>query len=176
MSMSGDIRQALVDSPLGLSREALFAQSGAPDDRKFGALLSQLKGVGKIKVGGTRGGEDYFVLDDWPESALRDNFDTNRATQRRISAKEFAAQGGDGYAVEPKNGASGPERAPRKKRGDKGGPEAPPAPTVPITAQFAISAQGELGIEKDDAKIRLTRAELVALLAFTEKTEEVWKG
>lgn len=165
MSMSGDVRQALVDTPLGLSRDALFAQSGAADERKFRALLSQLKGVHKIKVGGTRSGEDYFVLDDWPESALRENFDSNRPTQRTITSREFIAQGGDDMKPE------------KKKRGakDNGSPGAPRAPAPDLGAEFAINMHGELGITQENTKIMLSAAAFSALRAFIAKTEEVWK-
>ena len=45
----------------------------------------------------------------------------------------------------------------------------------PGSAQFAINAVGELGIEKNDTKIALTAAEFSVLRAFIDKTEEVWK-
>jgi hypothetical protein len=167
--MSADVRQALVDTPIGLSREQLFAGTGAPDERKFFALVSSLKGSGKIKVGGERGAEPYYILADWPESALRENFDSNKPTRRTVTAKEFAAQGGDDMK---------PEKKERKKRKRPNGEAHTPDPSLTgdIEAQFAISAQGDLGIEKADAKIKLNKAELVALLDFTEKTESVWKG
>ena len=166
--MSADVRQALVDTPIGLSREQLFAGTGAPDERRFFALVSSLKGAGKIKVGGTRNGDAYFVLADWPESSVQ-GFDSNKPTRRVVTAKEFAAQGGDDMK---------PEKKERKKRKRPNGEAHTPDPSLTgdIEAQFAISAQGDLGIEKADAKIKLNKAELVALLDFTEKTESVWKG
>lgn len=171
--MSADVRQALVDTPIGLSREQLFAETGAPHEKNFGALLSQLKGCGKIRVGGTREGEDYFVLADWPESALRENFDSNKPTQRSISAKEFAEQGGDDMKPK-KERKPKPERAPKKKPNGEASPPEPAPRSEDGGAQFAIGETGALGIEKDDTKIKLDAAEFARLRAFINKTEEVW--
>lgn len=43
-------------------------------------------------------------------------------------------------------------------------------------AQFAINEQGELGIEKDDAKLRLDATEFARLRVFIERTQQVWGG
>jgi len=160
--MSADVRQALVDTPIGLSREQLFAGTGAPDERKFFALVSSLKGSGKIKVGGERGAEPYYILADWPESALRENFDSNKPTRRTVTAKEFAAQGGDDMKPE------------KKKRGEKDKAEAPAAPAPDLGAEFAINMHGELGITQENTKIMLTAPAFAALRAFISKTEDVW--
>lgn len=171
--MSADVRRALVDTPIGLSREQLFAETGAPHEKNFGALLSQLKGCGKIKIGGTRQGDDYYVLADWPESALRENFDSHKPTQRSVTAREFADQGGDD--VKPKKEHKPkPERAPKKKpRGEASPPEPAPRPEDG-GAQFAIGETGELGIEKKETKLKLDAGEFARLRAFIEKTSEVW--
>ena len=42
-------------------------------------------------------------------------------------------------------------------------------------AQFAISEDGVLGIEKDEAKVKLDRGEFERLRTFIERSEEVWK-
>ena len=165
MSMSADTRTALVEARIGLSKEELFAHTGAPDERKYYALLSSLKGSGKIKVGGERGGVPYYVIVDWPESSLREQGGIEEPKQRRISAKEFAAQGGDAV----------PASSPKKKRMSnviqtEDGPSPPDG-----GAQFAISEDGVLGIEKDEAKIKLDRGEFERLRTFIERSEEVWK-
>jgi len=167
MSMSADTRTALVEARIGLSKEELFAHVEAPDERKYYALLSSLKGSGKIKVGGERGGVPYYVIVDWPESSLREQGGIEEPKQRRISAKEFAAQGGD---TAP---ASTP-KPPAKRMSNVIQPEGAPQPPDG-GAQFAISEDGVLGIEKDEAKIKLDRGEFARLRTFIERGEEIWK-
>jgi hypothetical protein len=152
--MSADVRQALVEKPIGMTRDELFGATGAPNEKNFFALLSQLKGVGKIRIGGERSGEPYYVIDKWPESSLQSFLAPLRNRPDVV--------------VTPK-----PEHTPRKK--PTGEPSPPPATTEPNGAHFGISAEGELGIEKDDTKIKLNRAEFAVLRQFVEKTEEVWK-
>lgn len=61
--------------------------------------------------------------------------------------------------------------------------KAPAAPAAPARApngnghaQFAINEQGELGIEKDELKVRLGPTEFTRLREFIERTQPVWKG
>jgi hypothetical protein len=165
MSMSADTRTALVEAPIGLSKEELFAQTGAPDERKYYALLSSLKGSGKIKVGGERGGNPYYLIDNWPESSLQGQGSSiEEPKQLRISAKEFAAQGGD----------AAPAKSPAKRMSNVIQPKDGPSPPDG-GAQFAISEDGVLGIEKDDGKIKLDRGEFERLRTFIDRSEEVWK-
>lgn len=168
--MSADVRQALIDAPIGLSLDQLFAETGAPDERKFKGLISALKGQGKVMVGGERGGEPYYILADWPESALRENFDSNKPTQRTVTGKEFAAQGGEGYDVKPAKN----ERKKRKKANGEASPPEPAPRPEDGGAQFAIGESGELGIEKDETKIKLDAGEFARLRKFIDKTSEVW--
>jgi len=149
MNMSADTRAALVEARIGLSKEELFARTGAPDERKYYALLSSLKGAGKIKVGGERGGVPYYVIVDWPEGSLR---------------------GGEPEGAAP---ASTPKPS-AKRMSNVIQPEGAPQPPDG-GAQFAISEDGVLGIEKDEAKIKLDRGEFARLRTFIERGEEIWK-
>ena len=149
MSMSAATRTALIDARIGLSKEELFAHVEAPDERKYYALLSSLKGSGKIKVGGERGGVPYYVIVDWPEDSLR------------ASQPEDAAP------------AKEPQKKPRESHKNTGSEDGPQPPDG--GAQFAISEDGVLGIEKDEAKIKLDRGEFERLRTFIDRAEEVWK-
>jgi len=161
MSMSADTRAALVEARIGLSKEELFAHTGAPDERKYYALISSLKGSGKIKVGGERGGVPYYVIVDWPEGSLRSRqpdaapaADKPTVPKKRRAIKPVDIRGNDSIiVVEGTDGPSPPD----------GG------------AQFAISEDGVLGIEKDEAKIKLDRGEFERLRTFIDRAEEVWK-
>jgi hypothetical protein len=57
----------------------------------------------------------------------------------------------------------------------------PASPAAPMNgngngAQFAINEHGELGIELDDAKIRLDPIAFARLREFIERTQPVWEG
>lgn len=53
----------------------------------------------------------------------------------------------------------------------------PPAPKLLNGfAQYAINELGELGIEKEVAKLKLDKEEFYRLREFIERTASVWKG
>lgn len=160
MSLRSEIYAAFKKDPTGILMDDLFNMCpSAEDEGKFRANVSVLKGEGKIIVVST----------------------TDEPKPRPLYG---IGNWSDLPAIKPKQGAPKKDHKPRPERDDpkkkrNGGANPPaPAPTRPpeeIGAHFGISAEGELGIEKDEAKIKLNRAEFAVLRLFVEKTEDVWK-
>lgn len=166
MTIRSEIRAALEVLPKGvrgLSADELFqACKSADGEAGFRSGLSSLKGEGKIVLAGTTD-EDrpkaLYALGNWSESEGSVVLPKDRPDVVITAKKER----------KPK-----PERAPKKKpRGEASPPEPAPRPEDG-GAQFAIGESGELGIEKDETKLKLDAGEFARLRKFIDKTSEVW--
>lgn len=111
----------------------------------------------------------------------RTGFDPGPHIQSLVQRKEVLVDRSGGhrntlYAL----ASDKPASSPGKRKPNAAAPEKPkPAAGAANgngAAQFAINAHGELGIEKEEARVRLTPDEFAQLRRFVEQTEPVWKA